>query len=76
MKKVGTQINDIASDFENGVKLMQLIKALYGLEIPKHNANPKMRPQKLDNISIAFDMVAKAQVKTNFLKTHRKYFSK
>lgn len=70
LKKVGTQINDIANDFENGVKLMQLIKALYGLEIPKHNANPKMRPQKLDNISIAFDMVAKAQVKTNFLKTH------
>jgi len=68
LKKVGAHIDDCQTEFETGVKLMQLIKSLYGLDIPKHNPAPKMKPQKLDNISLAFDMVDKAQIKTNFLK--------
>ena len=47
---------------------MQLISALYGAEMPKHNANPKMRPHKLDNIEMALKMVDAAAIKTNFLK--------
>jgi Ca2+-binding EF-hand superfamily protein len=70
LKKVGSEISDCQTEFDNGIKLMQLLKALYGLDIPKHNPNPKMRPQQLDNISLAFDMIQRAQVKTNFLKTH------
>jgi len=71
LKKVGTSVNDLQYEFDNGIKLMQLVKSLYGTEIPKHNPAPKMRPQQLDNITLALDMVAKAQIKTNFLKaTH------
>jgi len=70
LKKVGGEIKDLKTDFDTGIRLMQLLKALYGLEMPKHNPNPKMRIHKLDNISLAFDMVTKAHVKTNFLKTH------
>jgi len=70
LKKVGAELKDVKTDFDTGIRLMQLMKALYGVEMPKHNANPKMRIHKLDNISLAFDMVAKAHVKTNFLKTH------
>jgi Ca2+-binding EF-hand superfamily protein len=69
LKKVGSQITDVITEFDNGIKLMQLVKALYGIEIPKYNANPKMRPHKLDNLSLAFNMVEKAKIKTNFLKT-------
>jgi len=69
LKKVGTQIDEVQNEFDNGIKLMQLIKALYGTEIPKYNANPKMRPHKLDNLTIAFSMIEKAQIKTNFFKT-------
>ena len=50
---------------------MQLISALYGAEMPKHNANPKMRPHKLDNIEMALKMVDAAAIKTNFLKVGR-----
>ena len=50
---------------------MQLISALYGAEMPKHNANPKMRPHKLDNIEMALKMVDAAAIKTNFLKVSR-----
>jgi len=69
LKKVGANIVDLQTEFESGIKLMQLVKALYGIEIPKHNPNPKMRPHKLDNLSLALNMVEKAQIKTNFLKS-------
>jgi len=63
-------IENLASDFQTGIKLMQLINSLYGTSIPKHNKNPKMRPMMLDNIELAMRMLAEAGVKTNFLKTH------
>lgn len=69
LKKVGTSITEVQTEFDNGIKLMQLVKALYGIEMPKYNANPKMRPHKLDNLSLAFNMVERAHIKTNFLKT-------
>jgi len=66
LKKVGATIDDVQLEFDNGIKLMQLIKALYAVEVPKHNANPKMRPHKLDNLQLAFNMIEKAHIKTNF----------
>jgi len=69
LKKVGTSLVDVQTEFDTGIKLMQLIKALYAVEMPKYNANPKMRPHKLDNLSLAFNMIERAQIKTNFLKT-------
>lgn len=69
LKKVGVSIEDVVTEFDTGIRLMQLVKALYGLEMPKYNANPKMRPHKLDNLTLAFNMVEKAKIKTNFLKT-------
>jgi len=67
-KKGYTAVIDAQDDFETGETLMNLINALYGIEIPKFNKNPKMRPHKLDNVTLALDMIAKANIKTNFLK--------
>lgn len=70
-KKNYPPITDPATDFETGIKLMQIVNALYDVPIPKHNANPKLRPHKLDNIETALKMVETAKIKTNFLKhTH------
>jgi len=69
LKKVGVSIVDVQTEFDTGIRLMQLIKALYAVEMPKYNANPKMRPHKLDNLSLAMNMIDRAQIKTNFLKT-------
>jgi actinin alpha len=72
VKKFGKDaaLDDIEGEFENGEKLMQLCSALYGLPMPKYNKAPKMRPHKLDNVTMALDMLEKqAGVKTNFLKT-------
>lgn len=62
-------INSAQEEFETGINLMNLVNALYGIDIPKHNKAPKMRPHKLDNIALALQMVEAAQIKTNFLKS-------
>lgn len=62
-KKGYPPIVDAALDFESGIKLMQLVSALYDLPMPKHNANPKMRPHKLDNIALALAMVRETRHK-------------
>ena len=67
-KKGYPLIDNPATDFETGIRLMQIVNALYSVPIPKHNANPKLRPNKLDNCELAFKMVEQAKIKTNFLK--------
>ena len=49
-KKGYPQIENPSMDFESGIRLMQIVNALYDVPIPKHNANPKLRPNKLDNV--------------------------
>ena len=68
-KKGFPLIEDLRTDFETGINLMNLINALYSIPIPKHNKDPKLRPHKLDNITLALNMVEKAEIKTNFLKS-------
>jgi actinin alpha len=70
VKKHGSEaaITNLPNDFETGIKLMQLLNALYGNALPKYNKAPKMRPHKLDNIELAFQMLNSAGVKTHFLK--------
>jgi len=68
-KKGFPVINNAQEEFETGINLMNLVNALYSIDIPKHNKAPKMRPHKLDNIALALQMVENAQIKTNFLKS-------
>jgi len=69
-KKGYSEVKSAQDDFEDGIKLMELINALYDTKIPaKYNKAPKMRPHKLDNLGLAFNMLEEAKVKTNFLKT-------
>lgn len=68
-KKQHPEIGDAQNDFDTGTNLMNLVNALYELDVPKHNRNPKMRAHKLDNCELALKMLAEAKVKTNFLGT-------
>jgi len=68
-KKGFPAVEDAQLEFETGITLMNLINALYGISTPKHNKNPKLRPHKLDNITLALGMVEQAKIKTNFLKS-------
>lgn len=67
-KKGFEAMANVQEEFDTGVKLMELIYALYNLAIPKHTKAPKLRAHRLDNISMAFNMMDAAKIKTNFLK--------
>lgn len=70
LKKKGfPPMEDVTTEFDNGIRLMQVVNALYDITIPKHNPAPKMRPMQMDNLQLAFNMVEEAKIKTNFLKT-------
>jgi len=64
-------VTNLYEDFQTGIKLMQLVNSLYATPFPaKYNKAPKMKPMLLDNVELAMNMLDKAGVKTNFLKTH------
>jgi Ca2+-binding EF-hand superfamily protein len=72
-KKGYPALEDIKNDWSTGIRLMQVVNSLYDVPMPrKYNKKPRMRPHKLDNLTIAMKMLTeKAEVKTNFLKnTH------
>merc|ERR1719492_109220 len=54
--------------FHDGIKLMELMNALYDIKIPKHKKKAKMRPVKMDNVNVAMKMLSKAEVTTYHLK--------
>lgn len=53
LRQASTSINDLETDFSNGLKLIALLEVLSGKKMPKHNKKPNFRSQKLENVSIA-----------------------
>jgi filamin len=56
LRKRQLEINDICEDFKTGVLLIQLLEILTSKSI-KHNRTPKMEVQKLENLSLAFQIM-------------------
>lgn len=49
---------------QSGIALIKLMKAISpDLKVPAYNSNPKMRPHKLDNLTLAFEMIKRANVR-------------
>lgn len=70
LRKAGKpQLEDVESDFDDGLMLMHLVNALFpDISMPKkYNKNPNLRPHQLDNLTLAFEMLNAANIKTNFL---------
>ena len=47
LRQAGTSINDLETDFSNGLKLIALLEVLSGKKMPRHNKKPTFRSQKL-----------------------------
>ena len=62
LKKADQSITDLAMDLSDGLKLIVLIEVLSGKSMWKHNKKPKLRTQKLENISIALQFLEKEGV--------------
>ena len=46
-------INDLATDFSDGIRLIALVEVLSGKKIGNYNKRPKVRAQKIENVNIA-----------------------
>lgn len=53
MKETEDTITNLVTDFQDGVKLIQLVEALTGKKVARYNRNPRFRSQKIDNINVA-----------------------
>ena len=57
LRQANTSINDLETDFSNGLKLIALLEVLSGKKMPRHNKKPNFRSQKLENVSIALNFL-------------------
>ena len=57
LRQADTSINDLETDFSNGLKLIALLEVLSGKKMPRHNKKPTFRSQKLENVSIALNFL-------------------
>ncbi|GAB5359160.1 hypothetical protein AAMO2058_000520800 [Amorphochlora amoebiformis] len=60
-------VKELFSGLSDGIKLMQLMNVLTGQSIPKHTKICQVRPQRLDNVSLALGMVRKAGIDLRFV---------
>ncbi|XP_028409338.1 filamin-C-like [Dendronephthya gigantea] len=50
-------IDDLATTFEDGVRLIKLVEVVSGKKAGRYKSNPKVFSQKLDNIKMALDVL-------------------
>jgi hypothetical protein len=55
-------ISNLTSDFDSGVALIQLLTVISDENLGKFNKNPKMRIQKMENVTLALDFIRKRGV--------------
>eukprot|EP00163_Fabomonas_tropica_P022959 TRINITY_DN40227_c0_g1_i1.p1 TRINITY_DN40227_c0_g1~~TRINITY_DN40227_c0_g1_i1.p1 ORF type:complete len:625 (-),score=255.90 TRINITY_DN40227_c0_g1_i1:161-2035(-) len=63
LKGVAPIENDMAEEFKNGVKLIQLLEAIGDESLGKYNPTPKMRIHEIENINLALKYIADHDVK-------------
>ena len=50
-------VDDLATAFEDGVRLIKLVEVVSGKKVGKYSTKPKVFSQKLDNIKMALDVL-------------------
>ncbi len=62
LKQCDKHIDDLGTEFSDGLKLIALIEVLSGKKMPRHNKKPNFRSQKLENVSIALEFLEREDV--------------
>jgi actinin alpha len=63
LRKVGTNIEEISTDFSDGIKLAQLLQVIAGDKVDKINHKPTMRIHKIQNTGVCLKFIADKGVK-------------
>ena len=59
LKKANSHIENLETDFSDGLKLIALSEVLSHKQVPTHNKKPRMRMQQLENVTIALEFLQK-----------------
>lgn len=72
LKVVKVTVDNIATDFQDGTKLVALVQVLSQKQIGRYNKKPKSQDQKLENVQIVLDFlkVTEKIKNTNIRKLH------
>jgi hypothetical protein len=57
LKLVNRHIEDLQSEFSDGLNLIALIEVLSQKKVPRYNKRPNFRSQKLENVSVVLDFL-------------------
>ncbi|KAH8414375.1 hypothetical protein KR215_004430, partial [Drosophila sulfurigaster] len=63
LKTVDSSIENLETDFSDGLRLILLVEVLSHQRIPRYNKNPTFRTQKLENVSIALEFLEAEGIK-------------
>lgn len=56
-------VEDLANDLDNGILLYQLLECISGQKLPRIMTNPRMRLQKIQNLNVCLDFIARSGVR-------------
>lgn len=62
LRKRKLAINDLQKDFGDGVLLIQFLEIISGQTLPKYEKKPKIRIQKIGNVSTALDFLKSQKI--------------
>ena len=78
LKLVDRHIDNLETDFSDGLNLIALIETLVNKKLPRYNHRPQFRSQKLENVSVVLDYLENIEKrrlvnigKTPFLRKYR-----
>jgi filamin len=57
------KVDNLQTDFENGILLINLLEIISSKQFPKYNKNPKIQMQKLENLTFALDFLQTEGIK-------------
>ena len=63
LREKSVELVDLSDDIKDGTKLIKLVEVLAETKILRYNKNPKLRPQKLENVQQALDVISKEKIK-------------
>uniref|UniRef100_A0A7S0JEU1 Calmodulin n=1 Tax=Calcidiscus leptoporus TaxID=127549 RepID=A0A7S0JEU1_9EUKA len=57
LKEVKMQVDDLQTDFDDGIKLLRLVEVISEEELGKYNKNPVSKFQKIENLNIPLKFI-------------------
>lgn len=61
LKKQFTEIVDVTTDFNDGIKLILLMEALSQKKVGRYNKKPRIHAQKMENLELAVSFITKTE---------------